>query len=426
METTASVAPVTPASRLSRLPFGAPLESRDFRLVWAGEGVSLLGNQFHFVALATLVFALTGSGLALGTVLIAASIPRAALMLFGGALTDRLSPRTLMLGSNALRSAVVAVIAVLVLSGGVELWHLVALALIFGVVDAVFYPALNTIVAMLVPVERLPAANGLVQGTTQFMHLVGPAVAGVLVAAVGTGSAFAIDSLSFGLAALALFAMRGGRRVAAGPDAAGVATARRSLLGSIRDGAAYAFGDHGIRSVILLSAALNLATTGPIAVGLAWLANVRFEGGPVLLGAMFAGFGGGAVVGALSAGALARPGRFGLLVLSLCSVLGVAMAGLAIAPNGPLAVAVLISAGLSAGYLNVAITTWLQARTDPAILGRVMSLVMLGAVGLQPVSLAVAGLLIDAHATALYLGAGGLVLAATATAAIGGAHHTLD
>src|SRR5690606_32622949 len=107
-----------------------------------GESVSLLGNQFHFVALATLVFAMTGSGLALGTVLIAASIPRAAFMLLGGALTDRLSPRSLMLGSNALRALTVGVLAGLVLADRAELWHLVALAVIFGSVDAVFYPAL--------------------------------------------------------------------------------------------------------------------------------------------------------------------------------------------------------------------------------------------------------------------------------------------
>ena len=94
-----------------------PVELRDFRLLWAGEGVSLLGDQFHFVALATLVFALTGSGLAMGTVLVAAAIPRAALMVFGGALTDRFSPRSLMFGSNVLRSVVVGTPAILVLSG---------------------------------------------------------------------------------------------------------------------------------------------------------------------------------------------------------------------------------------------------------------------------------------------------------------------
>ena len=422
-----TVRSTSPWARLAnRLPFLGGLEFRDFRLLWAGESVSLLGDQFHFVALATLVFALTGSGLALGTVLIAAAIPRAALMLFGGALTDRLSPRTLMLGSNVLRCLVVAIVTALVFSGRAEVWHLVVLAIVFGAVDAVFYPALNTIVPMLVPAKRLPAANGLVQSTSQFMQLLGPAMAGVLVATVGIGLAFALDAASFGLAALALLAMHGGRRPPrpVSPDA--MLAAEPSILASIREGAAYAFRDPGIRSIILLAAAINLATSGPIAVGLAWLANVRFDGGPALLGLMFAGFGGGAVIGAIVAGSTPRPRRFGLVVLWLAALLGVMLAALGLAPNGALAATALVGIGVASGYLNVTIISWLQARAEPALLGRVMSLVMLGAVGLQPISLAVAGVLVDAHATAMYLLAGALILAAAAIALVGGAHRSLN
>ena len=413
--------------RLSRrVPILGPVQLRDFRLLWAGEGSSLLGDQFHFVALATLVFALTGSGLALGTVLVAAAIPRAALMVFGGALTDRFSPRSLMIGSNVLRAVVVGVVAILILSGRAELWHLVVLAVIFGSVDALFFPALNTIIPMLVPSARLPAANGLVQVTNQFMHLVGPALAGVAVAAIGTGPAFAFDAASFGLAALALLAIRGGRRLARPATTEHGSTAAPSILASIREGATYAFGDPGIRAVILLSAALNLATSGPIAVGLAWLANVRFEGGPALLGLMFAGYGAGAVIGAVVGGSTARPRRFGIVVLGLAMVLGIQVAALGLAPNALLASAGLVVAGLASGYLNVSVISWLQERSDPDLLGRVMSLVMLGAVGLQPVSLAIAGVLVDAYATPMYLLAGGLILAAVAVALSGGAHATLD
>jgi Transmembrane secretion effector len=417
----------TTLSRLvRRVPMLGPIELRDFRLLWAGEGVSLLGDQFHFVALATLVFALTGSGLALGTVLVAAAIPRAALMVFGGALTDRFSPRTLMFGSNVLRSVVVATVAILVLSGRAELWHLVVLAVIFGAVDALFFPALNTIIPMLVPAAHLPAANGLVQVTSQFMHLIGPALAGVVVAAVGTGSAFAFDAVSFGLAALALLAIQGGRRPARPAITEDGTPAAPSLLASIREGAAYAFRDPGIRAVILLAAAINLATSGPIAVGVAWLANVRFEGGPVLFGLMFAGYGAGAVIGAIVAGSTARPRRFGRLILGLAMVFAVQLAALGLAPNGLIATAGLVLAGLASGYLNVAVISWLQVRSDPVLLGRVMSLVMLGAVGLQPVSFAIAGVLVDAYATPMYLLAGGLIVAAVAAALIGGSTATLD
>ena len=419
-------APAPASGRIaSRLPVLRPLAERDFRLLWAGESISLLGDQFHFVALATLVFALTGSGLALGTVLIAAAVPRAGFMLLGGALTDRLSPRALMIGSNLARGATVGVVAVLVLADSVELWHLVALGIVFGTVDSIFFPALNTIVPMLVPLDRLPAANAVVQGTSQFMGLVGPAVAGIVVAAMGTGTAFTLDALSFGVAALALFLIRGGRRTTKAVTA-GPAVSEPSLARSIRDGAAYAFRDTGIRSIILLSAAVNLGTSGSIAVGLPWLANVRFDGGPALLGVLFAGFGAGALAGAIIGGTAAHPGRFGLVVLALAAGLGLGIAALGIAPNAAVAIAILVLAGITAGYLNVTIIAWLQARADPALLGRVMSLVMLGAVGLQPVSLALAGILVDAHATAMYVAAGAVILAAVAVGLLGGAQRALD
>jgi MFS family permease len=205
-----------------------PLAGRDFRLLFSGETISLLGDQFHFVALAWLVLQLTGSGLAVGTVLMVAGIPRAIFILIGGAFADRASPRSVMLISNALRAAFVGVLAILVLSGSADLWQLYVLAAVFGIVDAFFWPALSAMVPMLVVEDRLPAANALMQGSQQLTGLLGPALAGLLVAAVGTGLAFGIDAASFGVAALALVLIRGGRRPA-------VAEASRpNVLGTIR------------------------------------------------------------------------------------------------------------------------------------------------------------------------------------------------
>src|SRR5262245_24729607 len=115
-----------PTGVAARVPLIAPLAGRDFRLVWFGEGISLLVAQFHIVGLAALVLSMTGSGLALGTVLIAAAIPRGIFMLLGGALSDRISPRNLALASNVLRAVVTTVIAGLVLGANVEIWQLAA------------------------------------------------------------------------------------------------------------------------------------------------------------------------------------------------------------------------------------------------------------------------------------------------------------
>ena len=215
---------VEPVAR-SRFALIQPLRERDFRLVFSGESISLLGDQFHFVALAWLTLQLTGSGVALGTVLMTVAIPRALFMLLGGAMSDRISPRSLMLVSNALRTVVVAIIAALVLTGHAQLWQLYVLALIFGTVDAFFHPALNTIVPMLVSERLLSPANALAQIMMQLSGLIGPAIAGVVVATLNTGPAFAFDAASFAVATVTIWLVRGGRRAA--PTATADGTAQR-------------------------------------------------------------------------------------------------------------------------------------------------------------------------------------------------------
>ena len=412
-----------PHGRLARVAILRPLQGRDFRLLWTGETVSMFGDQFHFVALAWLVIGLTSSGLALSTVLIAASIPRAALLLIGGALSDRLAPRSLMLVSNIVRAVVVSLVTILIVTGRVELWHLIVLAVIFGAVDALFIPAMNTIIPMLAPIDRLPAANAMIQATFQMAGLVGPAIAGVLVALLGTAPAFAIDAATFAFAAAMIAMIRGGRRQpaptamsdadedAATTDVAPVTAPDPSLWSSIRAGAAYAFGDPAIRIVILMTASFNLAFTGPVSVGFAWLASHRFEGGSIAFGAMFAGFAGGALIGAIVAGSRRPPARQGLILLTTAAALGIGLAAIGLAPTAAVATVILTLMGLGIGYVNVMMIAWLQARTDPAMLGRVMSLLMLGSFGLGPVSLIIAGLLVETALTQLYIAAGALVLA---------------
>src|SRR5512141_899662 len=129
-EPIATAVPADRFARLGALPLLAPLRGRDYRLVWFGESVSLLGDQFHYVALSWLVLGLTGSGLALGTVLLAAALPRGAFVLVGGVLADRASPRTLMLGSNVIRAIVTAAIAALVLGSQIQIWQLVLVGVI--------------------------------------------------------------------------------------------------------------------------------------------------------------------------------------------------------------------------------------------------------------------------------------------------------
>jgi MFS family permease len=386
-----------------------PLRVRDYRLVFTGETISVLGDQFHFVALAWLALQLTGSGLALGTVLMTAAIPRAVFMLVGGAFSDRFSPRTLMLVSNLVRGAVVAVIGGLVLSGRAELWHLYVLAATFGIVDAFFYPALGTIVPMIVPGRLLSPANALMQGSTQVMGLIGPAAAGAAIALVQTGPAFVVDAASFGVAALAVFLVRGGRRATPSSDDA----PRESVMGSIGAGIRAAWADPALRGTLVLITAFNLAFTGPVNVGLAWLAEDRFAGGSAAFGMLFSAWGAGALIGAVIGGSITQIPRFGSVLLAIAVVLGIGLALIGLAPNLVVALAIIAPMGVLIGLTNVQYISWLQRRTAGELLGRIMSLSMLASIGLAPISLAAAGALVDLGAATLMYGvAGGIVLVA--------------
>jgi MFS family permease len=411
MEQTAPATITTPAAEepAERGPaLLRPLRVRDFRLIFGGETISVLGDQFHFVALAWLALQITGSGLALGTVLMTAAIPRAIFILLGGAFSDRFSPRTLMLVSNAIRGVVVGVIAALVLTGSAELWHLYVLAATFGIVDAFFYPALNTIIPMVVPGRLLAPANAAIQGSAQIMGLIGPALAGAFIALLETGPAFVIDAASFGVAALAVFLVRGGRR-ATSPSS----DVRESVLASIGSGLRIAWADPAVRSTVVLIAAVNLAFTGPTSVGLAWLADNRFEGGSAAFGFLFAAWGAGALIGAVIGGSVSHVPRFGTVMLLVACTIGVGFALVGIAPNVPVALAIIGPMAVLIGFINVQYFAWLQRRVAEDVRGRVMSLVMLGSVGLAPVSLAIAGALVDLGlATFMYAAAGAIVVAA--------------
>ncbi len=195
----------------------------------------------------------------------------------------------------------------------------------FGTVDAVFLPAINTLVPRLVPADRLAAANAVMQGTGQLVGTIGPAFAGFAVALIGVGAAFAIDAASFAVAAVALWLVRSGapaRPRRTDPAAGGSGGCRDPVrrrhpthdaaapvgrVGALVAGARAVLGDPVMRSIVILSTATNLAFTGPTVVGLPWLVLVHFGADALALGLLFAAFGAGSLVGVLVAGSLPRP-----------------------------------------------------------------------------------------------------------------------
>jgi MFS family permease len=399
-------------------PMKRVLGLRDFRLLFTGSATSLLGDQFALIATPWLTLQLTGDPLALGVILALGGVPRAVFMLLGGAITDRISPRWIMLVSDIIRLILTLLMTLAVFTGMIQVWMLYAFALGFGLVAGFAIPAQNSIVPMIVNEGDLQAGNSMMMGIGQLIGFIGPTIAGILIgthsgSTQGIAFAFGIDSVSFGVSALALMLMRVGRGRAASTDGTG-----GSLLGSIADGMKFLWSDEALRIMFLTLTAINFLLLGPLLVGIPVLANQRLPEKAVAFGLLMSAFSGGNLVGFLLAGTLPRPGgqvTKWIITLVLGSFGAVVML-LACIPSTWVDFALLSMLGLGNGYIAIILYTWMQTRTPKEMLGRTMSILMFSHTGLLPISQALSGAISKWSLDVLFVSAGFLVIVATAVA----------
>ena len=390
-------------------PAGHPLRERNFRLLWMGRAVSSLGDQYYLVALPWLVLQLTNSSLVLGTIMMTATIPLAVLMLVGGAVSDRLSPRRIWIASTVVRSTSVAVAGVLVLLHVIQIWHIYVLAFVFGIADAFAGPAAQTLLPSLVAREQLPAANSMTQVTQQLTSIIGPAPAGLTIKALGVAWAFLIDALSFLFIIGALWTLPD-------PPRSRNATSDKGLLHAIGEGITYINSDSALRSLLVLASALNFCLSGTFSVGLVWIARHDFAS-PVAFSIFVSSAALGSLLGLALAG-LYTPRSRGLAMLVVSATLALCTGVLGLLTHIWLVSVVLLAMGAAAGFLNVHILTWFQQRVDREMLGRATSVLMFAAVGLAPLSLLLAGIAVQWSVVALFAGSAALMLMATVIAAV--------
>ena len=389
------------------------LSIRDFRLLFTAVSTSLLGDQFALIATPWLVLQLTGDPLALGIVLALEGIPRALFMLFGGAITDRLSPRIIMLASDIARFVLATLMTVAVFTGIVQMWMLYAFGLGFGLVAGFAIPAGNSIVPMLVKEKDLLAGNSLVMGVSQLAGFVGPVMAGILIgkytdSLFGVGLAFGIDSVTFAISAMMLWLMRLGGKLHSSTDAQD----RESVWAAIMTGLKYVWKDEALRLMFLIIAAVNFLFVGPILVGIPVLADQRLAEGAVAFGLLMSGFAGGNLGGFLLAGALPKPtGRtMRLFLVVLLAAFGIVMGMMGFINLTWIDFALMLLLGLGNGYVTIILFTSIQTRAPRTMLGRIMSLLMLSSIGLVPVSQVISGAIGAWNLTFLFVSAGMLIV----------------
>ena len=393
-------------------PMRSVLRIRDFKLLWIGQATSMLGDQFHSIAAAWLVLQITGDPLALGTVLALAGIPRAIFTVLGGAITDRLSPRIVMLLSDAARLILAAFLAAQVFTGTLQVWMLYGYALFTGLLGGLFGPASMAIVPHIIPSEELQAGNSLTQGSTQLIGFIGPAVAGGMIAAfanenMGVGVAIAIDALTFVVSLATLWMMHSGGKALA---ATTKATASNVFV-SIREGFTYLFKDPALRVMFIMIGLANFCFSGPVVVGVPYLADIRFPEGAAAYGFIIAGFAGGNLLGIILSGTLPRFSKKAMLWIFAVMFLafGVGVAALAIIASTWLATGTMFVIGILNGFLSITLITGLQRNTPKEILGRLMSMILLANLAFNPLSQAATGGLLRWNVMVPFLIAGAIL-----------------
>lgn len=383
-----------------------PLVERDFRNLYAGQAVSVMGDGLLLVAVAFAVIEIGGGAAEIGLVLGANALSLVVFALVGGVWSDRLPRHRVMLAADGIRLAVQAVGAALLLTDLAEVWHLAVLLTIYGAAEAFFRPAATGLVPHTVSGGHLQQANALLSLTTSAGMVAGPAIGGVLVALVGAGGAFAFDAATFAVSAAFLLRVRG-------VAAAVPRDERRSFTSELAEGIREVRRQSWLWWTILIASLWLLFVLAPIFVLGPLVADIELSGASswaLIVGA----YGVGGVVGGLWA-LRVRPRRPLLFASALFGLEALLPGLLAVAPpEGVLAAAALLG-GVSYGVFEAIWSTALQQNVPDATLARVSSLDWMGSLALLPVGYIVAGPvaeLVGADAVLWFAAGAGVVAAA--------------
>jgi MFS family permease len=393
-----------------------PLREREFRLLFAGRTISMLGSAMAPVGLAFAVLDLTGSTTDLGIVLASRSVATIILLLFGGVWADRLRRHVVMVSANVVSGATQAVVATLLLSGHARIWELAVLALVNGGSSAFFFPASSGIVPQTVPPELQQQANAALRLGLNGTNIIGAALGGLLVAASSPGWAIAVDAASYGLAAIAIAAMH---------LPPGLRVQGSTVLRELRDGWTDFWSRGWLWAIVLQFGIVNAFESGAIGV-LGPTVAKRHLGGAAAWGAVLTATSLGLILSGVTM-IRWRPRR--ILFVATLAVFPMTLPLLALARPAPLAIVIVAAfiAGFSVEIFGVLWDTAMQQEIPQEKLSRLYSYDALGSWALMPTALAVLGPIAAGIGTgATLLACATLVVAATAPVLLSRDVRTLE
>ena len=390
----------------SRLGVVRPLAIRDFRLLWIGMTVSMVGDGIYIVAMALQVLEISNSPSALAMVGLAWSAPQVVLMLASGALSDRLDRRGLMIAGDLIRLGTITAIGVLSISGELTMPLLLGLVVVFGAGQAIFQPAFSSILPTIVPEDLLVEANSLAQIVRPAsMLFLGPLIGGVLSGLIGVGGAFLVDGGTFAWSAVMIFLIRT-RHVSNADTSSGI-------WAEIAEGIRYVRGQTWIWAALVAATVSLLCVWGPWEVLVPYVVTNDLDGDGVALGLVFGAGGLGSVIVGLSMGQRGTLPRRPLTIMYVSWAVGMLMtAGFGLATAIWQAMVFGFIAEGSIALLIVLWYTMLQRLVPRHLLGRVISLDWMISIAGVPLSFAIVGPLAGAFGADVTLIGSGVLGAA--------------
>ncbi len=354
-------------------------------------------------------------------------------MLLGGVVVDRFSPRIVMILSNGVRMALVAILALTTWQESINMPLVYLVAVLFGLADAFMFPAASAFPPRLLPPEQLAAGNSLFQGTAQVTLVLGPLVAGGLIVlfggesgaaaeahglpgaaaeggvqdALGLALVFAIDTLSFVVPLLILLVIRDRFP----PEA----TVTDKVWPTLVEGLRYTWDDLPLRTFTIMIGFLSLFFRGPFMVGIPAFAEARLPEGAAGFGILMSALGVGSIIGTILAGMTKHPApsKLGLILLLDFFGFGCLFLFMVLVPETWAIAAFILVSAIVDGYVIILIVTWIQQQVAKEKLGRVMSVIMLASQGLFPISAAVAGALAGISIGGMLTAAGWIMIGVT-------------
>jgi MFS family permease len=376
------------------------LKNRSFALMWTGQTISRLGDNLYRIALAWWVLEETGSAVAMGTVLVFSQIPMLLFLLIGGVVVDRLPRIRVMFIADVISGLTITAVAIFSWLGILEIWHIYLASLIFGLVEAFFFPAYQAVIPTIAKPDELVSANSLSGLSQRVTGIVGPALGAALVAVGGSSFAFGLDGLSFFVSALLLLpllraklenAAKAGTKETDNKLRASLTQSMKQGFLELRQGFKFVFTVPWIWISILLFGFINVTEAGPRAVALPFLISDDLGAGVDLLGWLGSATSLGFVIGMLWLGQYVRLHRRGILGYLAVMMQGALLLPFAFELPIPILIGSMFLFGLVSSIFALIWANTLQEMVPGHLLGRVFSIDALGSFVLLPIGFALAG-----------------------------------